>query len=500
MKKQKLILILAATGLCVATSFATVFIYNGLSKKSLAENSVQSNIPTSFASLSEVNFAPTDFTVAAEKSVHSVVHVKTKYKIKNQSYNTPFNDPFFEYFFGRPDNRGQQQIPEQEQMASGSGVIISSDGYIVTNNHVVEKASEIEVTLNDKRTFTATVIGADANVDIALLKIDAKDLVPIVFGNSDNLRVGEWVLAVGNPFNLTSTVTAGIVSAKARNINILNAEMKIESFIQTDAAINPGNSGGALVNIAGELVGINTAIASQTGSYAGYAFAVPTSIVSKVVADLKEYGVVQRAILGVQISDINDKLAKEKGLETLDGAYVAAVNDNSAAKDGGVKEGDVIIEVNGVAVKSVAQLQEQVSRFSPGDKISIKINRKNKILDLDIKLKNRSGNTNIVKGADTSALGADFEELDANIKYNLRIDAGVSVKSVSKGGAFAKAGIEKGFIILKINRQTIASAADIDSAYSNAINSESDDDKVLFISGIYQNGKVVHYIVSLTKN
>ncbi|MDR1542830.1 MAG: Do family serine endopeptidase [Prevotellaceae bacterium] len=500
MKRKKLLLVSVLIGVSFATSLSTVLIYNRISKNSAHNFSVeQQNIPTSFASMSEVNFAPTDFTAAAEKSVHSVVHVKTKYKIKGQSLGmgNPFNDPFFEYFFGQPQGRGRQQVPEQEQQASGSGVIISDDGYIVTNNHVIEKADEIEVTLNDKRTFSAKVIGADANTDIALIKIDAKNLQPIVFGNSDNLRVGEWVLAVGNPFNLTSTVTAGIVSAKARNINILNAEMKIESFIQTDAAINPGNSGGALVNIAGELVGINTAIASQTGSYAGYGFAVPTSIVRKIVSDIKEYGVVQRAVLGVQISDIEDKLAKEKGLETLNGAYVAAVNDNSAAKDGGVKEGDVITEVNGVAVKSVAQLQEQVGRFRPGDEIKIKVVRKNKEIELNIKLKNRSGNTNIVKGADISTLGAEFEEVSATLKYRLGFNSGVSVKSVSKNGAFAKAGIEKGFIVLKINRQTISSANEIEAAYSNALNSEDDDDKVLFVSGVYPNGKVVHYIVNL---
>jgi len=501
MKRKNLLLGLLMIALCVGTSFATVLIFNHYNKKSASTYSTNTT-PTSFASFSNVNFEPTDFTFAAEKTVHSVVHVKTKYKIKGQrfgggGFSNPFNDPFFEYFFGRPDNGRQQEIPEREQMGSGSGVIISADGYIVTNNHVVEKADKIEVTLNDKRTFEAKVIGADPNTDIALLKIDAKGLSPIVFGNSDNLKVGEWVLAVGNPFNLTSTVTAGIVSAKARSINILDAEMKIESFIQTDAAINPGNSGGALVNIAGELVGINTAIASQTGTYAGYSFAVPTTIVSKVVSDLKEFGVVQRAVLGVQIRDIDDAFAKEKKLETLDGAYVASVQSGSAAADAGIKEGDIITAVNGTKVKSVAQLQEQVGRYRPGDNIEVTINRKDKVQNLTIKLKNRSGNTNIVKGADTGVLGAEFEEVSRQIRNQFDFNGGIQVKSVSKSGLFAKAGIEKGFIILKINRVTISSIEDINDAYTNALNSEDTDDKVMFISGIYPNGKVMHYIVNL---
>ena len=486
-------------GLCAGTSFATVLLFNHFDKKSATVYSTDA-IPTSFASFSNVSFEPTDFTVAAEKTVHSVVHVKTTYKVRGQSYGrggNPFSDPFFEYFFGRPEGGRQQETPEREQRGSGSGVIISANGYIVTNNHVIEKADKIEVTLNDKRTFEAKVVGADPNTDIALLKIEATDLKPIVFGNSDNLRVGEWVLAVGNPFNLTSTVTAGIVSAKARNINILNAEMKIEAFIQTDAAVNPGNSGGALVNIAGELVGINTAIASQTGSYAGYSFAVPTTIVSKVVADLREFGVVQRAVLGVQIRDIDDAFAKEKKLETLNGAYVAEVQSGSAAAKAGIKEGDIITAVNGVNVNSVAQLQEQVGRYRPGDNIEVTIKRKDKVQTLTIELKNRSGNTDIVKSADTSKLGAEFEEVSNQIRNRFDFNGGVQVKSVSKNGLFAKAGIEKGFIVLKINRQTISSTEDIENAYTNALNSEDTDDKVMFISGIYANGKVEHYIVNL---
>ncbi|MDR3326825.1 MAG: Do family serine endopeptidase [Prevotellaceae bacterium] len=493
MNKKKLILIAGAIALCVTTSFVTVMIYKITDKDKFNSETV-ANPPAKFASMTGTEIGQTDFTTAAERTVHSVVHVKTMYKIRNQYQG--FSDPFFEHFFGVP-RRQQREMPEQESSAAGSGVIISADGYIVTNNHVVENAFEIEVTLNDKRTFTAKVIGTDPSTDIALLKIDADGLAPITFGNSDNLKVGQWVLAVGNPFNLTSTVTAGIVSAKARSINILSVDMKIESFIQTDAAINPGNSGGALVNTAGELVGINTAIASQTGSYAGYAFAVPTTIVSKVVTDLKEYGVVQRAVLGSQITDIDDKLAKEKDLKTLNGAYVAGFTQNSAAKDAGLKEGDVITAIDEVAVKSVAELQEQISRYRPGDNIKLTVLRKDKEQIFTIKLKNMSGNTGIVKNADLSVLGAEFQQVTPQLKRRFNLEDGMLTSKVTRNGAFAKAGIEAGFIVLKINRQTIRSQEDIANIYNSAINSSEEDDKVLLVSGIYQNGKVMHYIVNL---
>jgi Do/DeqQ family serine protease len=504
MNRKNLLLLLAILFLCIATSFVTALIFSRLNKKFSISSA--NSTPTSFASLSNVTFEPTDFTVAAEKSVHSVVHVKTKYKIKGQRYGSfgnPFSDPFFDYFFGRPDS--DRQAPEQEQMGSGSGVIISTDGYIVTNNHVIEKADKIEITLNDKRTFEAKIIGADPNTDIALLKVDATDLAPIAFGNSDNLKVGEWVLAVGNPFNLTSTVTAGIVSAKARNINILNAEMKIESFIQTDAAVNPGNSGGALVNIAGELVGINTAIASQTGNFAGYSFAVPITIVGKIVSDLKEFGVVQRAVLGIQIRDIDDAFAKEKKLETLDGAYVAGFSENSAAKEAGIKEGDIITEINGVKIKTVAQLQEQVGRYRPGDNIEVTINRKDKIQKLKIELKNRSGNTGIVKGnADmTEVLGVVFEPVNQQIARRFGLEGGIQVAKVTKGGAFANAGISAGFVIFKANNKNVSSPEDLETIYNEMLNSNADKyglsnkSNVIFVSGLYPNGKVVHYIVNL---
>lgn len=447
--------------------------------------------PVKFTNFSSDNTArPADFTYAAEKSVETVVHVKTKIDVSSRySMNI---DPFFDFFFGRPSQPREPQYRE----GSGSGVIISTDGYIVTNNHVIDNASTVEVTLNDKRKFDAKVIGTDPSTDIALLKIEAENLPIIEFGDSDDLHIGEWVLAVGNPFNLTSTVTAGIVSAKARNINILNAEMKIESFIQTDAAVNPGNSGGALVNTRGELIGINTAIASQTGSYSGYSFAVPTTIVSKVVADLKEYSVVQRAVLGVQIADINDELAKEKNLKTLKGAYIAGVQENSSAADASLKEGDIITGINGQTVNSVAELQEQVSRYRPGNDIKVNYIRDGKNESVIVTLKNRSGNTNVVKIADTSILGATFKEVDSRTAEKFRLNAGIQIDTIDKNGALAKAGLKKDFIILKVNGQPIRSEKDLTTIVNQTVNA-NDQERALFITGIFTNGQIAHFAVNL---
>ena len=343
-------------------------------------NAPGSKAPVSLASYSgqtsSQGIAPVDFTQAAERSVEAVVHVKTKYYRQQQ-----YVDPFYQFFFGRP-----QQSQQPSAMASGSGVILSNDGYIVTNNHVIEDANEIEVVLNDKRTFTAKLIGTDPNTDLALLKIEATNLPTIEIGNSDDLRVGEWVLAVGNPFNLTSTVTAGIVSAKARSINILNSDMKIESFIQTDAAVNPGNSGGALVNTQGQLVGINTAIASQTGSYAGYAFAIPTAIMQKVVADLRQFGTVQRALLGIRMLDITQQVKDQLSLESMEGVYVGEVISGSAADKAGMKAGDVIVQVDGRPINASSQLQEQIGRKNPGDQITILVRRGQRSLTLQVTL------------------------------------------------------------------------------------------------------------------
>ncbi len=485
-------LILLVAVVSVSTTFVTNNLLNG--KTAIGKNSgSEVVVPTAYANFSTVASAmETDFTLAAELSVNAVVHVKVKTPMQTRQFG--YSDPFFEYFFGRPRQQAPQEMPMQE--GSGSGVIITNDGYIVTNNHVIDRSSEIEVVLNDKRTFKATLVGADPSTDIALLKIDAEDLSVIPFGNSDAVKVGEWVLAVGNPFNLTSTVTAGIVSAKARNINILSAEMKIESFIQTDAAVNPGNSGGALVNTRGELVGINTAIASQTGSYAGYAFAVPSNIVSKVVTDIRKYGVVQRAILGVEIGDITNDFMKEKNLKTLNGAYVNKVMEKSAAENAGIKEGDIINNVNGVEVKSVAELQEQVGRHSPGDKISVGLLRENKAVTLNVQLKNLDGNTGVVSAPKTAdVLGASFKEVDSKVKEKLGVNYGLQVESIKKG-KLQDAGIKTGYIILKINNQSIRTQSDIQSTIEQ-VYAGRDRDKVLYIAGVYPDGRKGYFAINL---
>ncbi len=441
-----------------------------------------------FAALPEMG--ETDFTVAAELSVNAVVHVKTTYASTSQR-STP--NSIFEFFFGIPEQQ-YRQMPQRQ--GSGSGVIISQDGYIVTNNHVIDRASQIEVVLNDKRSFNATLVGTDPNTDIALLKIDADSLPVILMGNSDDLRIGEWVLAVGNPFNLTSTVTAGIVSAKARNINILDSDMKIESFIQTDAAVNPGNSGGALVNTRGELVGINTAIASQTGSYAGYSFAVPVSIVQKVVSDIKQFGMVQRAILGVQLQEITAALKQEKNLVTLQGAYVAVVVENSAAEKAGVKAGDIITHVNAHPVRTVTDLQEQIARHRPGDKVSITVLRNSKQLTLHAELTNKSGTTVMIEKGQSS-LGAELIEIDEALKQKLGINYGLQVKSLEKG-KLQSAGVPKGFIILKANNRAIRTEQDLQEVYDSARMAAAND-RVIFLTGVHPNGRVEYYVVNLNE-
>ena len=501
MNLSKRMKMLSLLGLVVAVSATTSSVTNLVSQKRDSLNDQGVQLPVTYTKFAHAaNAMETDFTVAAELSIHAVVHVKTKTPMKVQQFGGFQNDPFFDYFFGRPQQTPKSKKDDDTPMREGvgSGVIISNDGYIVTNNHVVDGSSDIEVTLNDKRTFKAKLIGNDPNTDLALIKVDAEKLPVIAFGNSDSLKVGEWVLAVGNPFNLTSTVTAGIVSAKARNINIIDSKMPIESFIQTDAAVNPGNSGGALVNTRGELVGINSAIASQTGSYAGYAFAVPVSIVQKVVADIRQYGVVQRALLGVKIGDIDSKLAKEKKLKTLEGAYVGEVIDQSAAKKAGMKAGDIINNINGVPVKSSAELQEQVGRYRPGDKITVTVVRGDSEEKLKVELKNSQGNTSVVSSQNsTDALGATFKEVDNKTREKLQLDYGIEIKSLSKG-KLADQGVKPGFIILKINNQAIRTAEDVQSAYEAAVNN-GEQEKVLFLTGVYPNGRVTYYAINLVE-
>ncbi len=401
---------------------------------------------------------PTEnFVAASENSLNSVVHVTTK--VETTSFQ---RDIFSEFFYG-PGAGGREF--KQFGSGSGSGVIISEDGYIVTNNHVIDNAKEIQVTLNDNRKYDAVIIGSDPSTDIAVLKIKEKGLQAIPIGNSDNLRIGEWVLAVGNPFNLTSTVTAGIVSAKARNINLLSNPssqnaVPIESFIQTDAAVNPGNSGGALVNTKGELVGINTAIASQTGSYSGYSFAVPVNLVQKVMLDLIDYGVVQRGFLGVQISDITQELKEEKELPNVKGVYIAEIVENGSADKAGLKSGDVILKIGNKDVNSVASVQEEVGKRRPGDKLLVTIrNSKGNEEIKDIVLRNKDGETKLVSKEEIKknvALGATFRELTSKEKKELNIDYGVKIQTLN-AGKLKSLGLSEGMIVTKINNETIKS-------------------------------------------
>ena len=398
-----------------------------------------------------------DFTEAAEKVMPTVVHIATKTTVRTSAYPPGFD--LWRDFFGEG-----WDVPQKEnvQQASGSGVIVQKEGYIVTNNPVVKGADEITVTLHDKREFTATVIGTDPNTDLALIKIDADDLTPISFANSDDVKVGEWCLAVGNPFNLNSTVTAGIVSAKGRNINILKQKYAIESFIQTDAAINPGNSGGALTNAAGDLIGINTAIASPTGSYTGYGFAVPSNIVSKVIYDLKKYGVVQRGFLGISIRDMDSKLAEEKGYKVKDGVYVEAVTDNGAADKAGIKKGDVIRTIDGVQVTTSAELQEIIGRKTPGDVIKVGIVRDgHKDMVFDVHLTNKEGNESIISKDDQdvlNVLGITIKNADSKTLKKLNLSNGVEVVEVGEGVISKHTNMRKGFIITKVDNENVKDA------------------------------------------
>ncbi len=402
-----------------------------------------------------------DFTSAAENTVHSVVHITTKV------VQTTFQrDPFQEFFYG-PGAGGREF--KQYGAGAGSGVIVSSQGYIVTNNHVIENASEIQVVLNDNSKYDAKVIGADPSTDIAVLKIEGQNFPAIPIGNSDELKIGEWVLAVGNPFNLTSTVTAGIVSAKARNINLLSERsaqdvVPIESFIQTDAAVNPGNSGGALVNTRGELIGINTAIASQTGSYAGYSFAVPINLVDKVMRDLIDFGIVQRGFLGVQIADVTQEVKEKNKLPDLKGVFLAKVTEGGSADKAGLKDGDVILKIGSKEVNSVASLQEEIGKRRPGDKVSLTVRQKDgDIISKELVLRNKDGDTELMSKEEISknyALGATFIELTDKEKKELNISYGVKIKSITTG-KLKSIGLQEGIIITKVNNEPIETVAEL---------------------------------------
>jgi len=399
-----------------------------------------------------------NFVFAAELVTPSVVHIKSSVTTtnRNSQYKSPFEDWFRDYFGDPREYRGQQR----PQQSAGSGVIISDNGYIVTNNHVVADADKIEVTLNDNRTFEADMVGTDPNTDLAVIKIDAKALPFVNYGNSDNVRVGEWVLAVGNPFDLTSTVTAGIVSAKGRNIGILRERYGIESFIQTDAAVNPGNSGGALVDLKGRLIGINTAIATPTGSYAGYSFAVPVSLVKKVVDDLIEYGVVQRALLGISILNVNDPRL-EADIDELNGVYVQDITEDGAADEAGIQQGDVVIKIDDTEVKNVAELQDMVARHRPGDRIDVTYRRDGKTKTVTAKLKNLDNEVRVVRKDDawriegSSLRNATEDEADA---YG--VEAGILLEEVGDG-KWKDAGLKSGFMITSVNNRPVKDVSEL---------------------------------------
>lgn len=427
------------------------------------------------------------FTLAAENSLNSVVHITTE---TNPSYATE-EDQLFELLYGRKT----QRMP---QRGSGSGVIISSDGYIVTNNHVVANADKVTVTLNDNKKYEANVVGTDPATDMAVLKVDANGLTDIVIGNSDDVKVGEWVLAVGNPFNLTSTVTAGIVSAKSRSINIMQQNateniFPIESFIQTDAAVNPGNSGGALVNTKGELVGINTAIASRTGSYTGYSFAVPVNIMKKVTSDIIKYGVVQRAFIGVSIQEMTQELANELSVNNTEGVYVNGLSEGGAAIEAGIKKGDIILKIDEAKITSVPELQEQIGRHKPGDVVSVGVSRNGSLKDFKVTLRNLEGNTKVVEKSTieiASFLGASFVKPSSKELSSLGIKNGIKIKDISVG-KLKQIGIEKGFIIIKVDKQDVNDTKQLES-----ILNKNEGEGVL-IEGYYPNGVKAYYGVGM---
>lgn len=484
--KKFLSLVLAAV-LGAALTWAVVSIQGKKAAEESIPVSLREKVPVSLASDVQV-YSPQilpDFTEAASKSINAVVHIMTQYQRQTSMY-----DYFFDWrdFFGEPD----QQNNGPTYMGSGSGVIISEDGFIVTNNHVVEGADKIQVVLNDKRTYDATIVGTDPSTDLAMIQIRESGLPYIIFGNSDELRIGEWVLAVGNPFNLTSTVTAGIVSAKARNINILqtpDGTSAIESFIQTDAAVNKGNSGGALVNTKGELVGINAAIASGTGYYSGYSFAIPSNLVKKVVMDLKEFGEVQRALLGVSIRDIDSELASDLGLKEIKGVYVAGVTENGSAKAAGVESGDIIVKIDDKNINSTSELLEHVGQKRPGEEVYLVVNRKNQEKAFKLLLKNKAGTLDIVqKQANDDMdvlLGATLEPVKNNDQERLGLSFGMQVTKLQKG-KLSDAGVREGFIILRIDKQPIHTATDV----QNALNDASGG---ILIEGVYPNGLRAYY-------
>jgi len=495
-------IILLSSGVAGLTTYKLLQ-SNDAAKETSFNEMFQQNPNVKLAAFDAVNAQPVDLTQAAENSLHAVVHIKSTQEAKTRTVQQA--PDIFDFFFG--DGRGQQrQVQSQPRVGFGSGVIISKDGYIVTNNHVIEGADEISVKLNDNREFRGRVIGTDPSTDLALIKIESDDDLPTIpVGDSETLKVGEWVLAVGNPFNLNSTVTAGIVSAKARTLGVYNGG--IESFIQTDAAINQGNSGGALVNAKGELVGINSVLSSPTGAYAGYGFAIPTSIMTKVVA---EYGTVQRALLGIKGASLGSSIMedqspidksgttlrdKAKEFGVVDGVWVREIVDNGSAASADIKVDDVIVGLDNKKVHNFADLQEALAKHRPGDKVTVKLVRDKKEKSVEVTLKNEQGTTKIVKEAGMEILGAAFKELPDDLKKQLNLGYGLQVTGVSSG-KMSDAGVRKGFIILKANDQPMRKVSDLEEVMKAAVKSPN---QVLFLTGVFPSGKRGYFAVDLTQ-
>lgn len=492
----------------LSSGVAGVTTYKMLKKERPASFSelFEQNSDARLASYSAPAGQPVDLTQAAENSVHAVVHIRSKQLSKTETVQDM--PDIFDFFFGNGRGGGQRQVQTQPRVGFGSGVIISKDGYIVTNNHVVEGADEITVKLNDDREMKGRVIGTDPSTDLALIKIEGDDFPTIPIGNSDALKVGEWVLAVGNPFNLNSTVTAGIVSAKARSIGSMaqnGQAANIQSFIQTDAAINQGNSGGALVNAKGELIGINAMLYSPTGAYTGYGFAIPTSIMTKIVSDLRQFGTVQRVLLGIkggslgtdlQMTEEMEKEVKTKAekLGVKDGVFVSEVIEGGSAA-GILKENDVIISIDNKPMRKFTDLQEFLAKHRPGDVVKVKIIRDKKENEVNITLKNEQGTTKVVKDTGMDILGAAFKPISGELKKQLNLGYGLEVTGVN-GGKMGNAGIRKGFIILKANGQPVREVSDLETILKAAIKSP---DQVLFLTGMFPSGKRANFAVDLTQ-
>ena len=442
-----------------------------------------------------------DLTVAAERAVNSVVYIKAVTNSRTQTvpYRDPFEDFFgFGDFFGGGGGTRERKIETPKRTGTGSGVILTADGYIVTNNHVVENADELTVKLNDNQEYKARIIGTDATTDLALIKVEAKNLSPITVGSSDKLKLGEWVLAIGNPFSLTSTVTAGIVSAKARTLGAKAGS--IESFIQTDAAINPGNSGGALVNAEGELVGINTMIMSQTGSYSGYGFAIPTSIMNKVIEDLKTYGTVQRALIGIRGTEVRNQIDAEKeqgrtpDYGTVNGIYVTEVTADGAAEEAGLRKGDIITAIDGKEIQKFGELQESIVNHRPGDKVKVTYLRDKKEHTVTLTLRNAQGTTTALKNLDTEAMGAALRPLTDKEKGELNLSSGLLITAI-RDGKFKEAGLTKGLIIVKINDREMKTVEDFEDVVKQA---NLSSERVLWIRAKTLSGITRSFAVELS--